>query len=76
MSNFKFVDSVQDGYEVVTNMPLDAVDEALEEGFIVVDAATWKPVDIRQHSNSWIAEMFYEGGIDLIRKKANSRKED
>lgn len=72
MSNFKFVDAAQDGYEVVTNMPLSAVDEALKESFIVVDAATWKPVDIRQHSNRWIAEMFYEGGIDLIRKKANS----
>lgn len=49
-------------------MPRSCVSYALEQGFEVVDASTWRPVNIENHNNDWIAEMFYNGNIDLVRK--------
>ena len=68
MPNFKFIQLECKDYEVVTNMPRSCVSYALEQGFEVVDASTWKPVSIENHNNDWIAEMFYNGSIDLVRK--------
>lgn len=68
MQNFTFVKLNHKDYEVVTNMPRSCVSYALEQRFKVVDTSTWKPVSIQNHNENWIAEMFYNGYIDLIRK--------
>lgn len=60
--------SCRPGYQIITNMPISTVSDALGDGFVVVDSATWEPIDTTKYSNRWIAESFYEGLVDLVRK--------
>ena len=65
MSNFKFVKCTDGKNEVVTNLPCNYVNEALKGGFKVVDPSTWEPFTC---SKEEIADLFFNGCIDLIRE--------
>lgn len=75
MSNFKFGRCMDGKHEVVTNLPRSDVKLALDSGFQVVDAATWRPINYPENQ---IADLFFNGVIDLIREveKEEEQMED